>query len=559
MQPLFKRMVEKYTPKANPHVMNGLACLYMPKAEQYIDTVFRSVNRSFPKGLEYVGCQRCTPQEEYDEITRPRNNKRMFNLARSDLYLMKYFFKYNGEDLPPRYISLPYVNDGGIIHLGGATFHITPVLSDKVISPGLDNVFVRLLRDKVTFKRCPHSYIIGGVRETVQVVWSAIYRKSKDGKKVPITTKANTCMVHYLLAKYGFSEMFRKYCGFVPVVGEEDINQDSYPPECWVICESDKIRPKTFIQNMYEPTRIRIAIPTDKWDTFVKSMVAGFFYTVDHFPLDIKAKDVDNIPTWMILLGHITFSGVYGYNTLYSKIDEHFASLNEYVDTIKVEELAEAGYKVENFYDLLALVIRNFNDWVVSTGQHSVSVYGKTLEVLYYVLFDITSGIFKANFMLNKQATKKTLTAKDITETFNKRLRTGAIHHLRSGKIVASNVSYSGDHKYPKITSVLSEQETLPGGSRGRKSRKVVTERDRIHVSMLEAGCMLFLPKSNPSPMARVNPFIKLNLANGVIEHNPEFTEILEKTDRTLKGHVNASANLFIDDDSAGSAADIED
>lgn len=557
MQPLFKRMLDKWTPKANPAVMNGLACIYVSKAEQYIDAVFKSVNRSFPEGLEYVGFERCTPQEEYLETTRPKNNKRTFNLARSDLFLVKYFFKFHGEPLPPRYIFLPYVTDGGIIHLGGALFHITPVLSDKVISPGLDNVFVRLLRDKVIFRRCQHSYVISGIRETIQVVWSAIYRKSKDGKKVPLTTKANTCMVHYLMAKYGFSATFKQYCGFVPVVGEEDINPDSYPPEYWVICESDKNKPKTFVGAFYEPTKIRLAIPVDKWNTFVKSMVGGFFYTVDHFPAHVPAKEVDNIPTWMILLGHITFSGLYGYNTLYSKIEEHFTSLDEYVDTIKIEELAEAGYKVENFYDLLALVVRNFDEWVVHSGQHSIPVYGKTLEVLYYVLFDVTAGIFRANFMLNKLATKKTLTMKDVVETFNKRLKTGAIHGLRGGKIVASNVSYSGDHKYPKITSVLSEQETLPGGSRGRKKRKVVTERDRIHVSMLEAGSLLFLPKSNPSPMSRCNPFIKVNLANGVIESTPEFQEVLEKTDKLLKGHAHVVPSVFFDDDEPVDVSDL--
>ena len=60
---------------------------------------------------------------------------------------------------------------------------------------------------------------------------------------------------------------------------------------------------------------------------------------------------------------------------------------------------------------------------------------------------------------------------------------------------------------------------------------------------------MLFLPKSNPTPMARVNPFIRLNLNTGAIERNPEFQEVLDKTDRLLKGHYNASANLTIDVD----------
>ena len=151
------------TPELNRAVVDGLAVLYMNNAEAYVDRVFASAAQSFPEGLVYLGYERCTPNEEYNEITKIKNNKRIFDLAKSDLYLLKFKFAFQGKQLPDRYIYLPYVNDGACFRLGGAMFHITPVLSDKVISPGINSIFVRLLRDKIVFKRCYHTFVVDGV------------------------------------------------------------------------------------------------------------------------------------------------------------------------------------------------------------------------------------------------------------------------------------------------------------------------------------------------------------------------------------------------------------
>lgn len=547
---LFSRLLAENTPIANPYVMNGLACHYMKKAEQYIDDVFRSASNSFPAGLVYDGYERCTPIEEYEESTKVKNNKRTFDLAKSDLYLVKYKFSFNGIPIAHRYIYLPYVNDGSIFSLGGAKFHITPVLSDKVISPGFDNIFVRLLRDKMIFRRCYHTFIIDDIRETTHVVWSQIYRRPKDNsKKIPNTTKAMTCITHYLFAKYGVSKTFQKYAGFVPVVGEEEINTTTYPKDKWIICESSGVKPKTYMGEFYEPTKIRVAIPRDKLSTISKSLLIGLFYIIDHFPNRFKPAYLDQTNLFMILLGHIVFSGVYGENKLYSSIEEHFISLDDYVDPIVIGKLKESNYHIKDFYDLLALILNNFNSLVLESENSSLSMYGKSLEVLYYVLYDITVGIFRVNFKLSKLASKKVLSAegvmipkplslKDITETFNKNMKMGAIFGLASGKIITESVSYSGDHKYPKITSKITEQEALPGATRGRSKRLVVGEDKHIDISMVEAGSVLYLSKSNPTPTNRVNPFIILDIATGTILPNPKFKELRDRTQAILKGKI---------------------
>ena len=536
MDALFAQLCEQHTPKVNEHVMNGLACLYMRSAETYVDSVFRSASASFPLGLEYLGYERCSPISEYEELTKIKNNKCVFDLAKSDIYLVKYNFAFNGEPIPGRYIFLPYVNDAAIFSLGGAKYHITPVLSDKVISPGYDSVFVRLLRDKIIFKRCLHSLVINNVRENTYVVWAPIYRKPRDNKKVPITTKANTCIAHYLFAKYGFTEVFKRYAGVVPDVGEAEINTDNYPADKWVICESSQVKPKTFMSDFYTPTEIRLAIPIDKWNSNVKSLVVGFFYVVDHFPTRLKPAFLDNISLWMILLGHIIRSGAYGENKLYSNVQEHFTSLDDYVDTIIIEKLRECNYNITNFYDLLAMIISNFNNLILENGNATTSMFGKSLEVLYYMLYDITASIFNVNYRLGNLAVKRTLTMSDVVMIFNRNMTPGSIFKLTSRKTIIESVSYSGDHKYPKITSKITEQESSPGATHSKSKRLVVGPDKHLDISMIEAGSILYLSKSNPSPTNRINPFVMIDIATGTIIRNPKFNGLRDETEALLKG-----------------------
>ena len=535
MHHLFKRLLEEKAPKANRAIMRGLATSQLPLAEQYIDTVFRSASKSFPAGLEYVGCERCYPGDEFNEITKQKNNKRQFDLAQSYLFMVKYHFKFNGEPLPPRYMYLPYCTEAGILSLGGSLYHISPVLSDKVISPGNNSVFVKLLRDKINFERCYHSIKVNDQGETSQVVWSQIYRKSKEVKKMAPTTKANICVVHYLVAKFGVSETFKRFLGFVPVVGEEEITKEKYPEDQWVICESMRVKPKTFVGEFYEPTKIKIAIPKDHWNKDTQAYVTGLFYIIDHFPSHMKPVYMDRTNQWMILMGHIIFSGHFGAGKLHEGVAEHFASLDNYVDNIVILRLLELGLKVNDFYDLLSVILQNFNEWVINAAQSSTSLYGKTLEILYYVLYNITSAIFTTNFDLNKLATKKVLTAKDITETMNRKLSTGVIYKLTSPNACMSTVSYSGDHMYPKLTSALAQQQFVQGAARSEHTRTVVDSSRRAHESMTEVGSILFLSKSDPTPAKHINMFMQFDTGTGTPVPRPQFRELLDRTGDMLR------------------------
>lgn len=495
---------------------------------KYVDSIWKSAARSFPEGLVYIGCQPCTPQEEYQEVTKPHNNKRSYDIARSDLVMYKFLLEYKGERLKPKYVLLPYLGDAGMLWLGGAPYHVTPVISDQVISVGFDTVFVRLLRDKLTFKRAHHVMNCDGVSEAVQLVWSAIYRNNSKSK-VPPTTRAKSTVIHYLFCMYGFKETMRRLIGTDVVVGE-DITEDNYPKSDWVICSSTGVPPKSYIGAGYLPTKIKIAVPRSHWNLVSKTIVVSAFYMFDHFPDQLTISSLENKDWWMILLGHIVHSGHFSQGKLFSGMKEHFISIEDYVDAIVARKLHQAGYNINNLYDLFEVMLLNFHKWILEEQHNLTSIYNKSLEIDYYIGFNITSGIFRCMFTLSKMAARKPLTSKDIEKTMNLHIKQGDIYKIRSSNLAVSSVNYSGDNKYPKITAILAEQESRPGPKRGERRRKIPDQTKRFHASMLELGSFLYLPKSNPVAIARMNPYTTIDPHQPVVRPTlyPEIVKDLQ-------------------------------
>lgn len=511
------QLMQRETPPCNVDICEGLAVKHIPMVEKYIDSVMRSAAKGFPAGLEYMGCERCTPFEEFNVVSKRKNGRRSIDVARSDIYLMKYHFKFKGVDLPSRYLYLPFVSAGGTMTISGSRYVVSPVLSDKVISPGLTNVFVRLLRDKLTFERMPYTVIFNNANETVQVVWSMIYHKPASLKKLRATVKANCTLMHYLLCKYGFTETFKTYGNCNPVVGEREINEESYPPSEWVVCRSTQVKPKGFGKSFYQPTEIRVAIRIVEFTPMVKSMISGFFYIVDHFPSRVLATYVDNTRLWNILLGHILFSGTINEGTLFTDVSKHFKSLDEYIDNLIAVKLKEIGYEVSDIYHLFAIIINNFNEWLLEASEKVSSLYGKELSILYHVLYEITSAIFNLNFKL-KSASKKELTDKEIISTMNMVLKTGLIFSITRQHVNMSTVSYSGDNKFFKITSILVPQSSSNRMTAKKTRASLSDPAKRLHVSVAEIGGYANLPKSDPTGHARINPHAHIDEKGAVLQ-----------------------------------------
>jgi len=528
--------VREDTPQMNPDIANGLAVKHIPFALQYIDSVFRSISKDFPPGLTYVNCRKCTPFEEFYDEPRKKNNKRVVDIARSDISLVRFNFRYEGKDLPPKYIYLPFVGEAGSIVLGGSRFFISPVLSDIILSYEDDNIFVRLLRDKFTIRRIKHNFAIDGVRETESVAWSLIYHVNKDQRKQKKVSNAKTTLVHYLLCRYGFDEMFQRFGNCLPVIGTHAIIPENYPPNEWVICStySFSVGKATGSRIYHEPTKIKLAIRKKDFTPMVKSLVVGFFYTVDHFPYRISPEYVNSTRIWKTLMGLLLFGNELSEGRLHDDIDAHIRSLDEYVDTLTQPKFEMINLPCSDIYQFFAIAVEKLNEWIMQAPERTNSLYDKELSVLYDTFLPMTTAIFNFYFKL-KTAAAKGLTEKEVVKLMDMYIKPKSIFYLTKQPTGVSNMSYSGDNKLLKITTVMVPQKNKnAGGNKGDDLESLSDKAKRLHVSFAEVGNFSNLPKSNPTGDSRVAPYLRLD-PNGKVLQNPDRIHLLNEVSAMIK------------------------
>ncbi|TXI11393.1 MAG: hypothetical protein E6Q68_06165 [Polynucleobacter sp.] len=533
--------VKEVTPKLNPLLADGFAYEQMKMTEHYIDRVWKSVAESFVPGLEYCGYRRLEPWEEFDisvskKTANSKNNKASFDIARSDFYMVEYIFKYNGVKLKPRHVLLPFVEPGGYITIGGGKFVIAPVLADKVFSIGLDNIFTKLLRDKIIFKKVDYQIVVNGEKTVATVIHSRIYNVPAT-KKVKATVRCEPTIAHYLFCKYGVTKTFELFCGFTPVIGDHTLEANIPDKDNWVICKTTGVKPRTYGKRMHETPNVYLAVPKDKWTNEVRDIVAGFFYVVDHFPTRIKHTPnyYDDTKLWIILLGSIYLSENVATGNLYNDFQPHIESLDSYIDTIVAEDLGDLGYHIKDVYQLFFLMIQMYTKWMINNSDDLATMYGKQLQVLYYVLMDITKAIFTTHFSI--KATLKNrgiLTERLIEDALKRGIRTGLIYGLNSSHGEVMSVSSPGDNKAFKVTSMLVPQQKSTKGPRGKDRGPVDDPTKVLHASIAEVGGYVNITKKEATGRSRLNLCVKLD-PKGSILRDPRFVDMIDKAQELIK------------------------
>jgi hypothetical protein len=541
------RLIAQETPDLNPDLANGLAVKHIPDVEPYIDSIFRALQKGFPDGFSYVTSTRCGPQGDFDELTKKKNgSKRYYDVATSQLFMTMLVFKYRGEEIR-RPLQLPYVEDAGVIYLGGSRFVISPVLSDRVMSVDLNSIFIRFNRGKVTFERSPQYFRANDVQETVDVVHGKIYnRPTKQTGTAKPTVKGNTTLVHYLFCKFGVHETFERFAGTVPVFGDaETVNHHTHPQDQWVICESSGIKPRGVGDKIWVPSPIRLAVRRDQYTATMKNYIAGLYYILDHFPRRVELNQFtdekfrNHTGRWRVLMGYLIFGGNIMEGHLHDNVTDHIGSLDEYVDEIMRVKFREIKVPVEDIYQFFGILIERFNQWLLDGADKINSLYDKELGVLYYVMEDVTIMINTFYFKLiasakSKREMGKDLKKDDIVDLMNKFLRPGKIYSVTKMHQEVSTTSCSGDNKAFKITSMMVPQAKTSRRA-GRSDSGAMTDPAKIlHTSVAEIGGYANMPKSDPSGHSRINLYAQIDRF-GVVLQNPELVSILKPTEEMIR------------------------
>lgn len=532
---IFNPIYNDIVPKFNPLIAGGLATQYIKHAPKHIDKVWRCAEKDFPEGFTYHGYEMCTPVEAYNVITRRKKPRRQYETAPSNVYMVKYLFKFKGQPFPPVYMQMLICNQAGLLPLRGALHAINPVITDKAVSVGVNNIFIPLTRAKLKFDREMQYYLRDGEIKDGYVVWSQIYR-SKAGAAKP-TVKAFSTLPHYLFSKYGIAETFSRFGKANVVVGDRStITPETHSADEWYICTSTRVPPKNYgtgRNTAYTASTIAMAVRKSEWSHLVEGLVLGFFYVVDYFPQRVTPENVDDTRIWKVLMGYINNDSTESEGLLINTIDTHLESLDTYVDALVTEDLLAEGLQIHDFYELLAELIESFPKRVLESSLTVSSMYDKQLRVLRYVCLPIVKDIFNFIFEMRKK-NKPNLSADDITKVINHNFKTERIMKVTYKHPEVRPVSIASDNPLFAVTlnAVLQTNST---GSGGGKAKAVSQDpSSHLHASMAEVSGYLNLPKSEPSGRSRLNPYVAIN-DQGVIIRKPHKAALIDAAQEIIK------------------------
>lgn len=545
---------DTFSPKFNEHVVEGTGKEILELAPSYLSDIVESNMLSLKKcDLEYLGWRKLTVEEEYSKMFGKRESGIQYDIAKSNLYLVEYKYRYKGK-AHSVYAYLPYANDGNLLEISDTMYHVVPVLSDTVISPSHREVFVRLLKDKLTFKRLDRNFIRNGEKVPGQIVYSNIFRivgrdiEDRLGSMVPPVSL-------YLVRQFGLLETIRRYTGSNDVIITTNDQLTDSIKDNYNVYTTTGLKPRTLKENIvYKGHNLCICVnKNNKNINFLDNFIYGIIYTLDIFPnradelidlLSIGAVDDEKL-FWEILLGRIIFKDSYTIDRIVSDLGEHFDALDSYLDSIIKSKLKEADIDVNTFYDLLAVIMKNFNIWLLNSKEYNSNIFNRYIDILYYILYDLIVAINRTFMELSRKSAKKELSESEVISIFNnkKNLLYRKIYQITKSKtmnICIALCDYSGDIKYPKTTSLLEDQSRGNGVRRGKQSQFPESTRT-LKGQDLILGSMLFLTKKSPSPRFRTNLYLKYDIYTGRVTPDKDILDKANYLDKMLQGRGDAS------------------
>ena len=518
-------LVDKALPDFTRELAEGFAVSQLRHNDQYVHALFEQIARNFPPNLKYLGPKSISPYDEFKIVSNfKRGSKRIYDLSLSNVYMKLYRFSLDGIEIKPVPLHHIFVEDGAMLYIKNAKYAISPVIADVALSVKGDSIFLHLTRARLTFKKFLGYMLVDGEKQSAHIVWSQVYNTK--------TRTILTTLPHYLFCKFGVHGAFKRQGVDVIIVPKTEYSMERFPEEDWVVCTSAGKRTgnrnKTVIT-----TDIAIIIPRTAWESnsSIRSLVGGFFYIADYYPLRINSGDYDNPKLWRVLLGKAILPPGDSEGKIINQINTHMTSVDGYIDGLVKERLNDVGYRgINDIYDLFELVIAKYQELVAQNTDSVASLYGKRLVVNLYVNKDIINAISNVLFSIQKHINSKgTIKQSELETILNRTLKYNLAMRINRGHSEVKSVSSASDCLIHKITSVTLMQTETTTSATG----PTFDESKVAHTSIAEIGGIMNLPSGDPTGRSRLNMCAKVD-EKGTLLRNPDLIPILEPAQQKI-------------------------
>lgn len=549
-------------------IVDGVAGFIMKNFPEFLSEYIKEVIKTLPVNVPivYLGYCKLSPEEEYKSQYAPQGDgKVIYDLAPSDMYIVVFKFKYF-NDIIEQPLYLPFSRTGNLFRVSGTTYHIVPIISDKVLSPTPKGVFCRLFIDKILFRSDIRNILCNGEKKPVHVVHAPVLKVNEATVTNEIGSSTLTPISLYLTGKYGLRMCFEKYFGIGKdkvLFTDEELTQDVR--DNYNVYESTKIRPRSHKEANYVGTPIKICIEKSIPITvYLENFISGLIYSLE--PIPNNTRDIvnsyqsenlqDEIFLWRVILGRLAYKGSFTLEKITKDMNNHFGLLNVYLDPYHKEKVNEMTDRyIHDIFDLMSYILEKYTEWSLSSKEHSSEINNKYIDIRYYLLHDIVIGINKFVIKTTARAEKYpngSPSLQEITKILKTEVSTKSIFKLvkaASMNLATSAVDSSVDTMYHKITSNFDLQERGNGVRRDTGSSAFPETARHLDAYDMATGSILFLSKTAPTPKLKGNLFCVYDPRTGAVQIPDDLKKKIDYINALIKTSDSAVNDVLLNDE----------
>jgi hypothetical protein len=508
-------------PKINPIIGEGFSYHQLVNLHKKIDQLMRILlrrenNPRLPEGFDYVGMELIPVEEEYrvqadGKVRRqPSDKSAGYQHSITDTYLVKYNFVNGGEEFP-KYIEIPFVRRGGVMHIRNVKYSIMPVIKTKGLSVTPKGYFVEFPSNRVNFERTPRSFLVNGNTEHVYIpVTTELHRGKKDGN-----AKFKPPLIGWLFARYGITNTFAQFLNIdVQVYHDNDPKLQTLDTNEFAVCRAPLPYKKE------TRSQFAVVLPKEQLTPTAMIFIGTMFYVASFFGNRLVKEYLDDPSLWMIMLGYSIFgSGKHGDQHIIAEIDTHLGNVEQMIDDVFRQELLMEGIECGDIYEFLFYIADQTTRMDESRTANLANLWGRYLTCSEYVTAQIRYGIQKAAWDLiragmdgNKRAVGLPVSRQKVSSIIHRNIHTDTIQRIVTNHGEVTPFLVTTDNMLVGITSrAIDQTDARKASGSGKKVVDLNDPTKHIHASFLEVGSVANLPKSSPFGWAILNPYLKIN------------------------------------------------
>lgn len=536
-------------PSFNKYVIEGMAYGELrDHSVAYIDGILSSIIVGVDD-VNYMGISELSVDDEVQSNLNPNlKTKKDYDVSITFRRKYKIHIEYKGEEIQGVYLYIPFCIEKGIIISSGARYQILPVITDSVITVNEKYIFLRPRKDKLFIHTDTHAYVKNDIIVYGNVDHSdRLYKNKKEVGKVG---NVLTPIATYIFVKYGFKSLFNNlnlrfstdYAEMFKLANTHDI-----------YASTGKL-PSGRISKGYESSKLIVAVEKGKLDQLELNMLTTLFYVTDVFPhsvddiVEIMENDdkINEEEYWKHIISRFIFRDTVDTHVGIEAISQHIKGLEYYLDTVIIAKLKEVGYNVNDFFDLLKLISRDGVNMKLKHQKTDDNTPDRYLDILYYIMFPLIINTSKFTSQLGGLIRKKALTfetvSKAVKDTIGPRCLFNSFK-TDAMSLAIMPLSSTLDWAAGDITNSLELQERGDGVIRNTSNTKFPKNKRHLIGGDIYLGNILHIPKDWPTPMAKLNPFAKLDMKTRRINPTEKEQWDLTYINRLLSGKISIKNN----------------